>query len=281
VRGWFADRIVTAVRQAVADLQPAALGQGSFMAPEFVRNRLVGQSGRVDPEFSFLLVKQESGKSAVLGTYAAHATVLSGDCLELSADYPGAWQRAVEEATGGVAVFLAGSVGSHSPNPPAKGFAGVEAMGHALAQKLIAQLPQVTLTNSILFASFGLQVIVPPPNVRLTDGIRLRPWLARQLVPLRNSAFLQGLRLGDTLWFSTPCDFSGELALDIKDRLHRRGLNAVITSFNGDYIGYVIPLKYYHLDGYEPRTMSFFGPNVPDLFEDLIGQMALRMAGDF
>jgi hypothetical protein len=50
------------------------------------------------------------------------------------------------------------------------------------------------------------------------------------------------------------------------------------TSFNGDYIGYVIPLKYYHLNGYEPRTMSFFGPNVPDFFVDLIRTMTLTLA---
>src|SRR5882672_4944241 len=38
VRVWFADRIVTAVRDAVADLKPAAFGAGRFAAPEFVRN---------------------------------------------------------------------------------------------------------------------------------------------------------------------------------------------------------------------------------------------------
>ena len=45
----------------------------------------------------------------------------------------------------------------------------------------------------------------------------------------------------------------------------------------GDYIGYVIPLRYYHLDGYEPRTMSFFGPNVPSLLDNLIRAMAVDL----
>ncbi|MBE0540051.1 MAG: hypothetical protein IH623_01510 [Verrucomicrobia bacterium] len=54
-------------------------------------------------------------------------------------------------------------------------------------------------------------------------------------------------------------------------------MSAVITSFNGDYIGYVICARYYHLDGYEPRVMSFFGPNVPDYFDEMIRAMALAL----
>jgi neutral ceramidase len=274
VRVWFANRIVTAVREAVADLKPASLGQGQFSAPEFVRNRLVGNLGRTDPIFSYSVFKQDHGRTAVLGSYAAHATILSSDQMEFSADYPGCWQKAVQEATGGMAVFLAGSVGSHSPLPPERGFAGAVRMGDALAQELVRQMVGLSLTNSVSFGMVGLEFPMPPTNVRLTDGIRLRPWLTRHLVPVRPTSFLQGFRLGSQVWLSTPCDFSGELALGIQDDLQHRGYEAVITSFNGDYVGYVIPVKYYHLDGYEPRTMSFFGPNVPDLFDDLLLQLA-------
>ena len=278
VRIWFAGRIVAAVREAIADLKPAKLGQGRFAAPEFVRNRVVGQLGKVDPEFSYILLRQGGGKTAVLGSYAAHATVLSAEQMEFSADYPGYWQRAVEQANGGLAIFLAGGIGSHSPVPPQHGFAGADQMGQLLARKLLAEMTQLPLTNSTAFGILGVPVSLPPTNVRVSDGVRLRPWLASQLLPVRQTTFLQAFRLGDSIWVSTPCDFSGELALGIKDYLRPRALNAVITSFNGDYIGYVIPLRYYHLDGYEPRTMSFFGPNVPDFFDDIIRSMAVKLA---
>lgn len=278
VRIWFAERIVAAVRDAMADLQPASFGHDQFAAPDFVRNRLVGELGKVDPEFSYAVLKQTHGKLAVLGSYAAHATVLSGDMMEFSADYPGCWQRAVEQATGGTAVFLAGGIGSHSPVPGGKGFPGAERMGQQLAQRLLEQLPGVPLTNSITFGMLGLDVTLPPPNVRVSDGIRLRPWLAKRLLPVKSQTFLQVFRLDDVLWVSTPCDFSGELALGIKDFLRVRGSRAVITSFNGDYVGYVISSRYYHLDGYEPRTMSFFGPYVPEYFDECIRAMILGMA---
>ncbi len=277
-RVWFADRIVAAVRDAIADLKPASFGHGHFAAPDFVRNRLVGELGKVDPEFSFAVLKQNGGKLAVLGSYAAHATVLGGDMMEFSADYPGCWQRAVEQATGGTAVFLAGGCGSHSPVSGGKGFEGAERMGQALAHTLLEQLPQTPLTNSITFGMLGLELSLPPLNVRVSDGIRLRPWLAQRLMLVKKQSFLQAFRLNDSVWVSTPCDFSGELALGIKDFMRVRGSHAVITSFNGDYIGYVISPRYYHLNGYEPRLMSFFGPNVPEYFDELIRTMALSLA---
>ena len=139
--------------------------------------------------------------------------------MEFSADYPGAWQRAVEQATGGTAIFLAGAVGSHSPVPGAAGFDGVERMGKALAQAVLEQLPRTRVTNRIVLGAIGLDVQLPPLHARLTDGLRLRPWLARRLLPVEDHTFLPGFRLGDSVWISTPCDFSGELALDIKQAL--------------------------------------------------------------
>jgi hypothetical protein len=278
-RVWFSDCIVAAVQNAIRDLKPARFGEGRFNARQFIRNRLVGELGKVDPEFVYAVVEQEGGKRAVIGVFGAHATILSSDMMEFSADYPGAWQRAVEKATGGIALFLAGGVGSHSPVPGTNGLAGVERMGEELARMVVEQLPVTHLTNSITFGMLGLDVIMPPLNVRVSDGLRLRPWLAGWLVPTKTVSFLQVFRIDGSVWISTPCDFSGELALGIKDFLRVRGSNAVVTSFNGDYVGYVVSSRYYHLGGYEPRSMSFFGPNVPDYFDELIRSMALIVAG--
>jgi neutral ceramidase len=278
-RVWFADRIVTAVAAALGDLAPAEFGEGRFDAPEFVRNRLVQDRGTVDPEFSFLVLKQAGGRVGVLGSYSAHATVLPAAVTELSADYPGWWQRAVESATGGIAVFVAGGVGSHGPVAPTRDFAGAQAMGEGLAHRLLDALPNVPLSRRVTFGTVGLTVSLPELNVRVSDGVRLRPWLAGQLLPASTRTYLQAFRLQDAVWIATPCDFSGEIALGIKDFLHARtNRRAVITSFNGDYVGYVVPPRYYHMDGYEPRTMSFFGPAIPDYFDELIRRMALHLA---
>jgi hypothetical protein len=151
-------------------------------------------------------------------------------------------------------------------------------MGRSLAQKVVERLPAVPLTNFVTFGTLGLEVSLPPLNWRVTDGLRMRPWVARRLLGREGPTFLQVFRVQDVLWASTPCDFSGELALGLKDALRARGFDAAVTSFNGDYIGYVIPSRYYHLSGYEPRLMSFFGPYVPDYLDDLLRRMMLALA---
>src|SRR5205823_15081112 len=125
-----------------------------------------------------------------------------------------------------------------------------------------------------------LDVSLPPLGPRVTDSLRLRPWLASRLLHHSNHTFIQAFRVNDSIWISTPCDFSGELALRIKDTVRAHGCEAVITSFNGDYVGYVIPSRYYHLPGYEPRVMSFFGPCVPDYFDELIRAMSSKLANN-
>ncbi|MGE3308777.1 MAG: neutral/alkaline non-lysosomal ceramidase N-terminal domain-containing protein [Limisphaerales bacterium] len=269
-RSWMAGQLVKAVESAVADLGPAAAGSGGFEAPEFTRNRLVGDQGRIDPRFSLLVVRKEDGQGAILGAYSAHATVLSGNVMEFSGDYPGAWQRAVETASGGMAMFLAGAVGSHAPKPPKGGMAGAQAMGSSLGELTLKAVAAIALTNRPAWEMRSLDVDLPPLQLRLTDGWRLREWAARRLLPVHSATWIQVLRLGDAVWLSTPCDYSGEMAMDLADATRGLGVSAVVTSFNGDYVGYVVPSRYYGMNTYETRTMSFFGPQLPDYFDALL-----------
>lgn len=278
VREWFARQLAAAATAALDDLAPASFGQGGFEAPDFVRNRLLGDDAPKDPEFRLLLVKQADGDTAVVGSYAAHSTVLPAANLEFSGDYPGYWSLAVERVTAGMALFLAGGMGSHGPRAGAPGFEGAQRMGDALAARTLQALTNLVLTNRLTFGLVGAETTLPGLQVRVSNGVRLRPWLARRLLPVEPVTFLQGLRLGDALWLSTPCDFSGELALSLKAAASEYGLAAVVTSFNGDYVGYVIPAKYYVLNGYEPRTMSFFGPQLPECFMAVLGELTAALA---
>ena len=63
------------------------------------------------------------------------------------------------------------------------------------------------------------------------------------------------------LLLGTPCDFSGELALQLQSSWHKDELEIVCTSFNGDYIGYIVPQKYYFMNEYETKIMNFHGLN--------------------
>lgn len=276
---WLGACMVRAARDAVADLQPARVGFVQFDAPDWVRNRLVGRLGTVDPGFAVLVLRQEQGRTGLIGCYGAHATVLGAEMMQFSGDYPGAWQRHVEAATDGIAMFLAGAVGSQSPVPGERGLAGVERMGRGLGRRTLEAVRGVSLENRTVLGWTAAEVQMPPLNWRVSNRWRLRPWLAERLLRPRSTVTLQAVRVGRTLWLSTPCDFSGELSVRIKEALAARGYHAVITSFNGDYVGYVLPGRYYAMDGYEPRTMSFFGPHVADYFEEGLRKLAQRLMG--
>ncbi|MBL9127856.1 MAG: neutral/alkaline non-lysosomal ceramidase N-terminal domain-containing protein [Verrucomicrobiales bacterium] len=280
VREWMASRIVEAAKAALGDLTPSSAGSGVFEAPEFTRNRLVGDKGRIDPRFSLLVIQQDDGHRAVVGCYAAHATVLSGRMMDFCGDYPGYWQQAVEAATGGMAMFLAGAVGSHAPKPPEGGLAGAKAMGERLAERTVAAVNAVRLERRPAWDMQALEVDLPPLQWRLADGLKLREWAARRLFPVRPVTWLQYLRLGDFVWLSTPCDYSGELAMELADATRETGVKTAVTSFNGDYVGYVVPVRHYAMNTYETRIMSFFGPQLPGYFDALLKDLVRVAATD-
>jgi hypothetical protein len=66
-----------------------------------------------------------------------------------------------------------------------------------------------------------------------------------------------------------PCDFSGELAVFLYEYAQKQGLNLIITSFNGGYIGYVPHDQWYDINKYETRTMTWYGHDTGDYLTEI------------
>jgi hypothetical protein len=75
-----------------------------------------------------------------------------------------------------------------------------------------------------------------------------------------------------------PCDFSGELVADLTQYAQKKGFQLMITSFNGGYIGYITPDKYYQRDTYETLTMNWFGPSNGAYFQEMVRDLIDKMA---
>lgn len=274
VTDWIAQQVFQSIALALDDLQPGSIGTGSLPISYFVRNRLVGEKGKIDPDFMLIQVQQNSGRKALIGSFNAHATSLGSGNLEVSADYPGYWQRKMEENDVDLAIFLAGSVGSHSyKNVAGSGFEKPKYLGEALADSVRSHLPSIMMKDSIEIRSMSLEISLPEFQFRLTDGFRLRPFWAKKLFPDVGSVYLQAVQLDNLLWGTSPSDFSGETTLLYKNAARAKGLDAMVTSFNGAYTGYIIPCKYHHMEGYEPRIMNWFGPSYNSMINDLLGDM--------
>ena len=83
------------------------------------------------------------------------------------------------------------------------------------------------------------------------------------------------LRIGDLVMLGTPCDFSGEFNASIDSVAHHHGLKTMVTSFNGGYIGYVTPGKYYDVDHYETQLMNWYAPGTGDYIRDCLEKIML------
>ncbi len=274
---WLVKQFSKAIENAVKDLKPGQAGSGSFEAADFISNRLIGEKGEKNSEFVFMVVKQNAGKRAVLGSFDAHATTLGGWNMHFSGDYPGYWQRKLESEGIDMAVFFAGSMGSHSPRSDGDKFEKPKYIGEALADSVLKYVVMAELRDSIGLAAISLRMDLPEYHIRVSDGLRLNPVIGGKLFPPAGDVYIQAARIGDLIWATTPCDFSGEMAINYKNAMNKEGYRALVTSFNGAYVGYIIPGKYYHLDEYESRLMSWYGPNMGPYTNEMIRRMLQKL----
>jgi hypothetical protein len=270
IQKWMVSCIVKSVVTAIADLTKSEIGYGSFDAASLTRNRFIGELGTKNNDFTYLLVNQKGKRKAVIGTFSSHATTQGAGNMEFSADYPGYWERKMEANSYNVAVFFAGSIGSQSPSGKGKGFESARYIGESLADSLIKKLPVSTYLETVGLSDATLRVTLPEYHLRLTPKINLSTWLSRKLMPEPQNVFFQAVRIGKLIWISAPSDFSGEYALQIKNNLAVKEFSTVVSSFNGSYIGYIVPGRYFYMDEYEPKLMGWFGPTMGDYSMDLI-----------
>lgn len=270
---WLAQQISKAVTNAIADLRPAQIGYGIFKAGNFTRNRLIGDKGIKNDDFGYIYLEQLGGKKAVMGSFSAHSTTMGAGNMEISGDYPGYWQRKMEATSVDLAVFLAGSVGSQSPVGEGKDFERPKMIGESLADSLNRYLPKTKLDRTIQLSAVSIKMPLPEFHIRISDHRNLTTAVSDKLMPFPMNPYLQAIRIGQFVWISTPADFSGEYAVQFKNNLAVRGFQANISSFNGSYVGYIIPGRYFYMDEYESKTMGWFGPNMGEYTMDVIRRM--------
>jgi hypothetical protein len=268
-----ADRIITAIKQADAAKQTASFGFGQYHAGELVYHR-ISRQGSTDPWLRVFLIRQQSGATAVISSFSAHATILPSRQYHLSRDYPGALVDTLEEHPEiDFAAFCAGGVGSHSIGGEGENYEKIANVATSLSQKIIHNLPTISTQYYQKLASVHMPLPLRKPQWRISRNWRLRPWLFYGLYGDYPS-YLTGLRIGDVTWIGTPCDFSGEMMPAIEKQFDEK---LIITSFNGGYIGYITADEYYDIDHYETRAMNWFGPENGAYFIEAISRLANKL----
>jgi neutral ceramidase len=271
--------IVTAIQKAAQNAEPATYDYQKIDAAEFVMNRLVKSAGTEDPFIRMLTFTKQNGKRASLVTYAAHSTTLSDTVMRLSRDYNGFLVDKLERDNNlEQAVFMAGSVGSMGPDEPEKlnDWQQAAYIADGLEDKIDDVLIQAKKLKINNLRVETIPLSLREPQWRITENWCMRHWVWSRLYG-DYDAEVKALRMGNVLMVGLPCDFSGELMLDLENYAHSKNLNLIVTSFNGGYVGYITKDVHYNLNKYETRVMNWFGPGNGAYFSEIMKKLIDKM----
>jgi len=256
------------IKSALATQDTAVLHYQRANADSLVANRFIPEDPS-DPFVRQLVIKKTNGQIGTFLTYSAHPTILSSKYMGLSGDYPFYFNKALEQTGYDFSLFAAGTVGSHRPVTNGNQPEDVKQYALDLNKNLTNQTekPKEIKKAKILTAYLPLEL--REVHYRLSDNLRLRPWIFNWAFGETNAHF-DILVLGNTLIIGSSGEISGVFYDKWEKKAAELGLNLIITSFNGGYIGYITPDKYYQEKYHEVRDMNWFGPYNGAYFDEII-----------
>lgn len=294
--GAFAD----VIRESRASLRPARVDIRHVRpTQEQARRFAVNRYGADQPvagnitEITLLPDAPREGRPlATLVIANAHPTCLGSDNRRIGGDYPGRLQRRVEESSGGMCMFIAGGVGStgpatHHPRGPVRLADVADGIFDAIRPAATSPATAGATGPSIRCgtgrfeqqAAISADIVtvdLPPRQYRISENLRLSPVAAGYLHG--RSTYVHVLRINGLVLLGMPGDYSGELGARLVDQTRQTGLTPVIVSFNGDYIGYILPVSRYTTPTHETRDENLFGPWCGEYFNDIAGRIVGRLA---
>lgn len=221
-----------------------------------VRYRLDIDGGTVDPWLRSLVFQRTDGTEAKLITYSAHPTLLRARFMQISRDFPGMLVDSLEAHGADFAMYAAGAVGSMGARVDGEdGMERAKNMASNLNKRL--EDGSYTLMPETIISDY-FEIPMPDPSVRVSINYALRPWVFKRFFG-DHLTYLKITKIGGTLILGIPADFSGEIMRELDAYADSKGIQLIITSFSGGYIGYITPDKLYEKDLYETVTMSWNG----------------------
>ena len=272
---FIADKIKASINRAIVNIQPATIKVDSIAMADGVYNR-VTDGGPVDPLIRFIEIEQRDSSKLLFLSYTAHATCLFSRDLVLSGDYPGKLTQILESRGYAFAMFMAGAVGSHGPAAPDAGWDCVNWMAEEIAERLQTHREGLREIKNTSMEMHRVPLALSIPQPKVLRHLRVRPWLFEAAFG-EYPSFISVLRIGDIVFLSTPCDFSGEFNFALDSLARTKNIFPVVTSFNGGYIGYLTPEKYYDANHHETQLMNWYGSGNGEYVKEALEKLMLNV----
>ncbi len=283
ITGSFSEEWVTDVSAKIdAALENVAVKEASIQyweaeATDLVENRVNVDSGKVDGKIRGIRVVRSDSSRAILFTFSAHATSIQKNVMELSADYPGSTIKEIEKKND-FAMFMSGMVGSHRfKYTPENSYEFIGNIAPVVAARIDTGKYDPKMTAPPI-RSAHVPIEFGPAQLRIDRNWKVNNWAFRFLFR-KLKGELTYLELGDIVFIGTPCDFSGEIyAIDsLESFAAQRGKHLIITSFNGDYDGYITYDGHYEKSTKEEiNALNWVGPYYGEYFSTMIKKLVSK-----
>jgi len=238
---------------------------------------------------------KNNNRIANLLTLSVHPTILGRTNRKISGDYPSIIMNNLEQDLGGINIFTIGAPGGFTPTTDKikssdtnelhkRNYLG-ERLSNLIYEAMTTPKDSEELepkrikswkTGSTSINSKIIRIDLPSSNYRISDNWRLSPLLVK-IVFHNESTYVHTLQIGKLFFMSYPADFSGILAKNIENWGIENDVFPWINSFNGDYIGYIMPTEFEGMDSYIMRDVNFYGPWAGDYFVESSQKIILQL----
>ncbi|WP_373494235.1 alkaline ceramidase [Aquiflexum sp.] len=240
-------------------------------ADSLVANRLIAEDP-VDPYIRQMIIEKRNGQKAALLTFSAHSTILNSKFMGLSGDYPHYLTKLMEVSGYEFALFAAGTVGSHRPVASGNLAENVLEYAEVLQENMEGNIVLTEINSEYNIHTSEIPIALRKAHYRIREKTRLRPWIFNLVFGDTNPHF-DMVQIGNTLFISSSGEISGVFMAEWESIANEKGLNLIITCFNGGYIGYITPDQYYNYKLYEVRDMNWYGPYNGAYFDEIIKKL--------
>jgi neutral ceramidase len=268
-------RIATAIEKV--ETQNSSIQYFETEAADLIENRVNVDSGKIDGKLRGVKVTRFDNSTAVLFTLSAHATSIQSNVLQLSADYPGKTISILEQSND-FAMFMSGMVGSHRFKwTPLDSYNFIDTIAPKLSARIDTAHYDPGMTSPSI-RSAHIPIEFGPAQLRIDKNWKVNNWAFRLLFTKLKGEFTY-LELGNVVFIGTPCDFSGEIFTvdSLEQFASEHGKHLIITSFNGDYDGYITYDKHYEVSSKEEiNALNWVGPYYGEYFSTMIKKLVAK-----
>jgi hypothetical protein len=280
-------KLVDALREAQAKLEPARLGIGVGQSLANINRRArdadgkvrlgMNPEGPVDRQVGLIrLERMDGSRIALIANYPIHGTVLGSANRKISGDAPGIVAAYVEEKLGGAPMlFINGAEGNVAPlysgyPDPRAGHLGEFRV--LLGDRILEADKNILKTTDRIALRATAHTVETPRRAGLAwpadlqDYTRTADGSAMVLVPVR---FLQINR--DAVLWGSPVELFSEIATAVREKSPFR-YTFYFGLLNGT-LGYLPTAQAMREQGYEPSVSPFTEKVEIDFREAVIGRL--------